>query len=561
MKPNLKFKLFISFGLVLAFFLINIIFNYISINNSNKKVIEIKEVENKQQQYAESINISVIQVQQFLTDVSATKNIDGFKDAEEYKNNFKTSITEFIKINPNKKDELIAIDQLFDKYYELGVKMANVYMVEGYEKGTILMNQFDPMAEALNEKITALNKESKASMDTNLSNVTYSMNMVLVSSIILGAISLFVMISISIILGRSITNPINNMLNILTDLEQGEGDLTKRISIKSKDELGRTSEAFNNFMDKLSNMIKNIRENSNKVSTYAELLNKGSAQTSEEIIKINELVNKLSSDSSNISNSLNEITINSETMAHASEDSTADVQEISSFIEKINNNTLESGNLALSTKNKIGTIETISANTMILSEQLGKETEEIKKIIDTIQSISNQTNILALNASIEAARAGEYGKGFVIVADEIRKLADNNNESSKTIVNIITNINNMIKETIAANQEVGNGIKDGNNLVEQVYNQIQGIIEDVKNINHKIHNITINSEQQTSSIQEVTASIESVTTSNNEIDIAIKTVSEGVNLQSGLVSDFNSMADKLTNSASELNSLVDKFKI
>lgn len=561
MNLKLKPKLAMAFGIVLLIFLANIIGSVNAIKESNKAVTHVKEYTYKQQEYANQIKVAVIQVQQFLSDASATKNKDSLKAAEEYKNLFKDSIKKLQAIDADKKDNLNKIDGDFDKYYELGVNMANIYINEGFEKGNVLMEQFDPMAINLYNKVDELNVSSNKEMYNDLQKIYDRMNTNMKISISLGLISFAFVIIIVIILGKSITFPVNNMLNILKDLEAGDGDLRKRIAIKSKDEIGNMSRSFNNFMDNLVTMVINIKRNSAIVANSSGALSSGSDQTTEGIKNINTSMIKLEMDSINITNSVKQVTVSVENIAQASQITAIDAEEICDMAEKINSIATESGKFALDTKLEMKKIENISANNVSMNEKLGNKAEEIGKIIDTIQSITDQTNLLALNASIEAARAGEHGRGFSVVADEIRKLADDNSQSAKTIESLIKSIHDMIEDTISSTAEVGSNIKQGSKMVENVFNRLETIIEQIGSINTKIQSIAANSEEQSASTEELMATMEAINNSNAQIATAIETVTDGIHLQTDVVSDFSLMASRLSSSAQELDVLVDKFKV
>jgi Methyl-accepting chemotaxis protein len=560
MNLKLKTKLTFAFGVILIFFLMNIITSMNFIKNSSKSIIHVKDFTYKQLEYSEQINVSVIQVQQFLSDSSATKNKDGFEEAEKYKVLFKDSIIKLKSINPDMKDKIEKIDKDFDNFYELGIKMTNVYINEGTENGNVLMSQFDPMAIKLSNEIDELNKKSKESMNQDLQNIQNVMSKSVKVAITLGMFSLIIAIIVIAILSSSITNPINNMFNILHDLESGEGDLTKRITIKSRDEIGKMAESFNNFMDNLVNMVKNIKENSVIVSRSSEVLNDGGIQIAAEIMKINNGMDEVSSGSENISDSVNQVTDSGSDISKSSQITADNVQEICIITEEINNTAIESGKLALDTKLEMEKIESSSSNTMLLNEKLGEKAKEIEKIIDTIKFIADQTNLLALNASIEAARAGEHGRGFVVVADEIRGLSENNSESSKMIENLIGSIREMIKDTISSTLEEGANIKQGSVMVENVFVELQKIIEGIKRINDRIQSIAVNSQVQSDSIQELTATMEVISSSNCNIASDIKKISNGVHLQTDVISEFSKMVTNLNSSANELSNLVNRFK-
>lgn len=561
MKLNLKLKLALAFGTIFLFFLVNNTISVYSIRQSNKSIIQTKEVTYKQQEYANEMKVAVIQVQQFLTDASATKDSEVIKEAEEYKNIFKDSMEKLKALNQSFRGELDKIDMDFDKYYELGIHMANTYINEGYEKGNILMEQFDPIASSLFDEVDKFNLESAELMRGNLENIYDIMNKNSLISIILGAISFIIVIIITIIMGGSISIPVNNMHTILKDLEVGEGDLTKRITIKSKDEIGSMSKSFNNFMENLVDMVRNIKRNSSIVFDSSKVLSDGILGTTESIKNINDKMTRLEDESENITYSLNQVTANVESIAEASQVTASEAQEICDMSENINNIAVDSGKFALSTKLEMEKVELASSKNMEINEKLGEKAKEIVSIIDTIQTITSQTNLLALNASIEAARAGEHGKGFSVVAEEIRKLAENNSKSATMIETIIRNIEEMILETIASTSEVGVNIKQGSAMVEKVYEQLEEIIEGVKNINNKIQNIAANSQEQSASTEELMATMESIRENNREISATIKTVTEEMHIQTKMISEFSDMAEKLSSSANELGNLVNKFNI
>ncbi|NMM62749.1 methyl-accepting chemotaxis protein [Clostridium sp. P21] len=561
MNLKIRSKLILAFGVILLSFLLNIVISINFLSNNDKSISKVKDFTYRELQYSSKINVSVIQIQQFLSDASATKNVDSLKEAEKYKLTFKDSLNKLQNMDPSIKDKTEKIDKDFDEFYELGVNMANVYMKEGTDKGNTLMDKFDPMASNLSVEINTLNNTAENSMNLDLRNVQNIMGKNKGFSIALGTFSLILAIIVIMLLQASILNPINNMFVILKDIENGQGDLTKRITIKSNDEIGTMAKSFNNFMDKLVNMIENIKENSILVSKSSEVLNSGAEKGIESIREINENMMELDNGSENISHSVGQVAASSSNIAESVQITAEDVENISILTEEINNIALDSSEFVKITKDEMNKIENISSANMAINEKLGIKAEEIKNIINTIKSISDQTNLLALNASIEASRAGEQGKGFAVVAEEIRNLSESNNESSKNIENIIEGINKMIKNTIDAAAQEADNIKKGSRMVEDVVVHIEKIVQGINNVNSKIQSIAAAAQEQSASVEELKTTMETVNSSNLEMSAEIKAISSGVQGQTDVMSEFAQMAEDLSNSSNQLNNLVDKFKI
>ena len=202
-----------------------------------------------------------------------------------------------------------------------------------------------------------------------------------------------------------------------------------------------------------------------------------------------------------------------------------------------------------------------SNRTVSITQSLGKEADKIGDIIDTIKAITDQTNLLALNASIEAARAGEAGRGFAVVANEIRSLAENNNESAKSIEVLIYNIQSMIQQTISATADVGSSIIEGTQMVDTVVNKLESVSQGLNGINNKIRSIAALTEEQGASTEELSAVMESINTSNNEISNSILEIASSIDVQTNTIKALSTTASELHESAAELKGLVHNFKV
>jgi methyl-accepting chemotaxis protein len=219
-----------------------------------------------------------------------------------------------------------------------------------------------------------------------------------------------------VLLAASIVRPIRRTTAMLRDISEGEGDLTRRIAITSRDEIGELARYFNTFVEKLQRIIGNIAGNTQTVASSATELSAISAQTAQSVTTLSSKTTTVaaaseeaSANTTSVAASMEQASTNLSSVASATEEMSATIGEIAANSEKARAISAAAGSQATS----------VSA----LMQQLGQAAQEIGKVTETITSISAQTNLLALNATIEAARAGAAGKGFAVVANEIKELA------------------------------------------------------------------------------------------------------------------------------------------
>ncbi len=383
----------------------------------------------------------------------------------------------------------------------------------------------------------------------NFQNITaQSINKSITTQVVV-AVCIIVALIIAIILTLNIivTRSINNVVSGLKDVAQGEGDLTKRLEIKSKDEVGELAGWFDVFLEKLQNIITGIVGNSGKLDS-----------SSNELLNISQLMSKgadnISSKSNTVATSAKEMSSNMTSIAAAVEETSTNVSMVSAAAEEMTSTIHEIAQNTDKTRNKSNqaVLRANSASKNI--DGLGKSAQEIGKVVETITDISEQTNLLALNATIEAARAGEAGKGFAVVAGEIKNLARQTATATQEIKAKIENIQGSTQKAVLEVGEITSVITEVNEMIDVVAaatNEQSATTKEIAN----------NVSQAALGIQEVTESVTQSSGVANEIAKDIAGVNQATEEISTNSSQVNSSADELSRLATELKTAVDHFKV
>jgi len=301
------------------------------------------------------------------------------------------------------------------------------------------------------DNIDKTNSAIREKMDRLSSKKTLQM-MAVAGSIFLGIVIL------SFVIALGISSGLKNLIHSFRDVAEGEGDLTKRIAVHSKDELGELGSLFNLFLGNQQEMIKKIAGNSLAVNDSADSLTALSGQMSEKARDTSMVANNVAAGAEEMATNLHAVaaameqsTTNTAMVASAAEEMTATINEISTNAERANAITGEA-------------VQQAHKATQRMAE-LGVAAAAIGKVTETINDISDQTNLLALNATIEAARAGESGKGFAVVANEIKDLAKQTAESTRHIKAQIESMQSTTAVTIGEIERIALIINQVNELV------------------------------------------------------------------------------------------------
>lgn len=340
-----------------------------------------------------------------------------------------------------------------------------------------------------------------------------------------------------------------------------KGDFSKRIDIKTNDEIGQLSHDLNDMLDNVSGLMRNVTDaTGNVLSSSNDLvgLSERSTQAAKEVAHAVEEVamgaSKQAADSETSSKIATQMGQNIKTLT---ENIVAMIAQTTKASE-INKSSVEAVSV-LRQRNVENNDSTLKTEQAI--QQLANQSQAIGSIVQAISTIAEQTNLLALNASIEAARAGEHGRGFAVVADEIRKLAEESSKAADEIKNIVNSIQQGSKNTVNIMQEVKTRSNDQNLAVQKVDESFKSIFEAITSIQQVIDSVSKDIEVLDSSKIEILDSISSIASISEEAAAASEEVSASMQEQTAIVEEVASSADKLRGLAIKLEENISKFKI
>ena len=489
-------------------------------------------------------------ISSYVDDINKLQELD-----KKLVENYKTTITTTLD-----KEQFAQFEKLLGDYTNSSGQLIDKVKASDYDSA----NELHPkLTKIRDDMFLILDKEidlatNMAADDYNSSNATFKNSTILSISIIVIAIiaAIVLGIFISVVISR-------RLKDILAFSEaMGEGNLTVTINVDSNDEIGNVAKALNQSKENIKHLINEIMNGASDMSATSEELSATVEEVSSKMEVVNESVEQiskgvqdLSATTEEVSASTEEINASTNELANRSNDAKTSVNEIKQRALNIKGKAskdIEEGTV----------IYEQNRSSILKAIEKAKVVEDVKIMADSIGSIAEQTNLLALNAAIEAARAGEQGKGFAVVADEVRKLAEQSSQAVVDIQSMVGQVQIAVEELSQSGQDVlkfiDNNVKPSYEFLQSTGIQYEKDAEFVNNITEEI---STSSKQMNDVIEQISDAIQNVSATAEESAASSEEISNSVKEVTFAINDVAKSAQSQAELAQKLTDMVQTFKL
>ncbi|MDD2853641.1 MAG: methyl-accepting chemotaxis protein [Desulfuromonadaceae bacterium] len=399
------------------------------------------------------------------------------------------------------------------------------------EAAKITITKTNPLFTATNE-IAAKMYENEKTLAKGLHEAAISQYHKTLTLVI---VAILISITISLILGLLIIRSVSAATSALIKVSGGmaQGDLSHRLRFTSTDELGIIGNSFDAMADSFAQVIRKVTDSSTQVAAAANQLNSNAEQIATGTEKVAAQASTVATAGEEMSATSGDIAQNCQLAAEGAQRASESAQNGAHVVERT---VVVMGQIAEKVQESAKTVES-----------LGQRSDQIGAIIGTIEDIADQTNLLALNAAIEAARAGEQGRGFAVVADEVRALAERTTRATREIGEMIKAIQNETKGAVAAMEQGVQQVESGTEEAARSGQALQDILQQVNDVAMQVNQIATAAEEQTATTSEISSNMQQIT--------------EVVQQTSHGAQESASAAAQLRSNAEELQRLVQQFKL
>ncbi|RDW17369.1 methyl-accepting chemotaxis protein [Oceanobacillus arenosus] len=553
---SIKAKIIFGFSLVVLLVIIQGIYNYAVMDKANNSAEYITNEELPLLIIDERLNYEI-------SALVATTRGYVLSDGETYRDTFnehKSLVLEYIESARELGSSADVLDKTTQWITDVERKVLDVFdngdtelALGNLEKTTPLVRELISSYEGI-----ASERESKI-MDIEQNVISSGQTSVVIGNVITILVIIFSII-VALYTSTTITKPIKMVMERMKLI--GTGNLTgEALQIKSKDETGQLAMEMNLLQEKLKDMLSHISRASEMIAGHSEELTQSANEVKTGSEQVAITMQELATGSETQANSASDLSSIMGTFTTKVGEANENGQTVHNASDKVINMTNKGTQLMSSSKEQMARIDQIVQESVVKVQGLDVHSQSISKLVSVIQDIAAQTNLLALNAAIEAARAGEHGKGFAVVADEVRKLAEQVSES-------ITDITDLVNNIQTESTKVSDSLQGGYKEVEEGTRQIIETSETFSQINQAVTKMANNIKVVSSNLADIAASsqemngfIEEIASVSEEASAGVEETSAASQQISSSMEEVAGSSEELAKLAEELNARVSRFKL
>ena len=583
MKFTVSTRLWLGFGLVLAAMATGTLVMTMSLRSVRERATIIQDSSLPLADEAANMQFLAVDVQQFLTDVSATGNTDGFAEATESAEKFRQGVMKFQALAKARNDaamlaEIDAIAKDFEAMYDIGVRMAHAYAEKGRQAGNVLMKDFDARVTALAERINPLKEGQFKAVDSQVATVVDDLTRDRNLQLLLLALSLGIGAITAWLISRSILRQLGAEPEVVAalarDVAAGRFDEAQAVCAKQGTRCGVMT-AMAEMADKLRQSFAAIEAEKSEAQAQSAAAEHSRHEAEDAMAKaerarlegmaeaaarLEDLADVVARAGNTLTDRVAQVSGGSQRQHDRTTETATAMEELNATVTEVAHNAERAADSARAAgegaheglaatdevTRSIDRVRDLSVGLKSSLDALGERAKGISAIMNVISDIADQTNLLALNAAIEAARAGEAGRGFAVVADEVRKLAEKTMTATGEVASVIAAIDAAVRDSVTGMDTAVSAVGETTGLAEKSGQALRHIVTMTETTTEEIRQIATAVQQQSAASDEINRAL-------TDISLISEETAQGMD-------DAREELERLSGSTAQLATLIDELR-